>query len=187
MGRWEPDAQGRLRRAALELYADRGFEETTVADIAAHAGVTERTFFRYFADKREVLFQGSAALEGAAVAVIEQAPASSGTFETVMSAVEALGELLADREYSRRRGAVIASHAGLRERELLKMASFRSAVSTALEARGATPTAAALAAESGAAAFRVGFEQWISSGETRDFAACAAATFAELRALTTPS
>ena len=187
MGRWEPDAQGRLRRAALELYAARGFEETTVADIAARAGVTERTFFRYFADKREVLFQGSAALEGAAVAAISQAPSSRGTFEAVVTAVEALGELLADREYSRERAAVIASTASLQERELLKMSAFRAAVAAALEARGATPTAAALAAESGAAVFRVGFEQWISPGENRDFAECVAGVSAELRALTRPS
>ena len=63
MGRWEPGARGRLARVALELYAERGFEQTTVEDIAERAGVTERTFFRHFADKREVLFDGSAVLQ----------------------------------------------------------------------------------------------------------------------------
>ena len=58
MGRWEPDARGRLMQAALELYGERGFEQTTVAEIAQRAGLTERTFFRHFADKREVLFSG---------------------------------------------------------------------------------------------------------------------------------
>jgi AcrR family transcriptional regulator len=58
MGRWEPDARGRLEQAALDLYQDRGFEQTTVTEIAERAGLTERTFFRYFADKREVVFGG---------------------------------------------------------------------------------------------------------------------------------
>ena len=70
MGRWEPDAQGRLARAALELYVDQGYEQTTVADIAARAGVTERTFFRHFADKREVLFAGSGAFQETVLSAI---------------------------------------------------------------------------------------------------------------------
>jgi hypothetical protein len=60
MTRWEPNARGRLEQAALALYGERGFENTTVAEIAARAGLTERTFFRHFADKREVLFAGGA-------------------------------------------------------------------------------------------------------------------------------
>src|SRR5215472_3630839 len=77
MGRWEPDARGRLERAALELYGERGFEQTTVAEIAGRAGLTERTFFRHFADKREVLFAGSAALRDLIVNAVTSAPASA--------------------------------------------------------------------------------------------------------------
>ena len=77
MGRWEPDARGRLRRAAMELYAERGFEQATVAEIAGRAGLTERTFFRHFADKREVLFAGSEDLEQLMVDAVERAPAAA--------------------------------------------------------------------------------------------------------------
>jgi len=77
MGRWQPDARARLQESALALYGERGYEETTVAEIAERAGLTKRTFFRYFADKREVLFWGSELLEQQMVAAIEAAPASA--------------------------------------------------------------------------------------------------------------
>ena len=77
MGRWEPDARGRLEQAALALYLERGFENTTVAEIAERAGLTERTFFRYFADKREVLFSGSAIMKGLLVQTAVDAPSST--------------------------------------------------------------------------------------------------------------
>src|SRR5487761_2775335 len=76
MGRWEPNAQGRLEQAALDLYVERGFEQTTVAEIAKRAGLTERTFFRYFADKREVLFGGAKNLEEVLTREVVHAPVS---------------------------------------------------------------------------------------------------------------
>ena len=77
MGRWEPDARGRLEQAALELFEERGYARTTVGDIASRAGLTERTFFRYFTDKREVLFSGSGAVESLMVESIAAAPATT--------------------------------------------------------------------------------------------------------------
>ena len=56
MVRWEPGSAERLQKAALELFATRGFEQTTATEIAQSVGLTERTFFRHFSDKREVLF-----------------------------------------------------------------------------------------------------------------------------------
>jgi AcrR family transcriptional regulator len=183
MGRWEPDAQGRLRRAALALYADKGYDTTTVAEIAARAGVTERTFFRYFADKREVLFEGSSFLEVTLVEAIRAAPAGTGALDVIGAAVLTLGEALPDRDYARQRAAVIAAEPSLQERELLKLSTMSDAAAAALVARGTDPTPAALAADLGVTVFRVGFQRWIAPAETADLTACLAETFAEVKAL----
>src|SRR6266436_5091052 len=89
MVRWEPDARGRLEQAAFALYAEHGFENTTVADIAQRAGLTERTFFRHFADKREVLFGGAAALQETLVSAVAAAPASAAPIDAVAAGLEA--------------------------------------------------------------------------------------------------
>src|ERR1700761_8943420 len=97
MARWEPDARGRLEKAAMELFQKRGYVQTTVEDIAAHAGLTERTFFRYFADKREVLFSGSKELEKAIIDRIESAPSEATALDVVVGALEAAGAELQER------------------------------------------------------------------------------------------
>src|SRR5215469_6493583 len=94
MGRWEPDARGRLAKAAMELYAEQGFEQTTVAEIAARAGLTERTFFRHFADKREVLFYGMEMLQGLLARAIADAPASATPMDAVSAAYQAASALI---------------------------------------------------------------------------------------------
>ena len=165
MGRWEPDAAGRLRVAAMELYAERGYDRTTVADIADRAGVTARTFFRHFADKREVLFAGSEELERHMVKALAEAPASLSAMEAVAVGVLASGDIFDEirRDYVRQRSAVVNATPELRERELIKMASLTTAFTEALRDRGAAPEVAALAAETGIAVFRVSFERWISA------------------------
>src|ERR1700729_3568856 len=97
MTRWEPNASGRLQRAALELYSERGFDETTVAEIAKRAGLTERTFFRHFADKREVLFWGAGMLQEHVVEAVVNAPASAVPIDAVAAALEATGPLFEQR------------------------------------------------------------------------------------------
>src|SRR6195256_1923332 len=94
VSRWEPNARGRLEQAALQLYVERGFEQTTVAEIARHAGLTERTFFRHFADKREVLFWGAGALQELVVGTVARAPDSARPIEAVVAALEAAGAML---------------------------------------------------------------------------------------------
>src|ERR1700742_580470 len=102
MGRWEPGASSRLRTAALELYFERGFEQTTVAEIAERARLTGRTFFRYFADKREVLFAGSSDLQAAMVAALAGAPIGATPMAAVATALDAAAQMLGDRrEFSR--------------------------------------------------------------------------------------
>src|SRR6516165_9484729 len=107
MSRWEPGARGRLEQAAMELFLERGFEQTTVAEIAGRAGLTERTFFRHFADKREVLFWGQDALRELLVSAVAAAPDSLAPIDAVAAALESAGALLQERgEYARRRQAV---------------------------------------------------------------------------------
>ena len=61
--------------AAIELFDEQGYEATTVAEIAERAGLTKRTFFRYFSDKREVLFSGSQELQRLWLEGLAAAPA----------------------------------------------------------------------------------------------------------------
>jgi AcrR family transcriptional regulator len=165
MSRWEPNARGRLEDAALELYTERGFDETTVAEIAERAGLTERTFFRHFADKREVLFGGQDALVELFVTAIVDAPDSMSPLDAVGAALMAAGPVFEDRHtHAKRRQAVIAANAGLQERELIKLSSTSSAIADALRRRGVPDSAAKLTAEAGVAAFRVAFERWLAEG-----------------------
>jgi len=186
MGRWEPDARGRLRVAALELFAERGYEQTTVADIAERGGVTERTFFRHFSDKREVLFEGSEALQEAVLASIASAPADLTPLEIMATAMEAASSLIAAQPvgYPRIRAAVVAANPSLQERELLKLANLGVAAAEALQRRGVPALAAQVAAQSGVTIFSTGFERWVTPGHTDDFASCIRAALDQLRVLT---
>ncbi|MFF9564577.1 helix-turn-helix domain-containing protein [Leifsonia sp. NPDC014704] len=171
MGRWEPDAQGRLARAALELYLDQGYEQTTVADIAARAGVTERTFFRHFADKREVLFAGSATFQATVLSAIAEHEGGTTALAAAAAGMDAAAAFLEsspDPTFARRRAAVIAANASLQERELLKLATVASTSAAALVERGFDPDEAAIAAEAAMAAFRLAFERWVASDEPLD-------------------
>ncbi|MET7772917.1 TetR family transcriptional regulator [Nocardia sp. NPDC005366] len=161
MGRWEPNARGRLEQSALELYLERGFEQTTVAEIAKRAGLTERTFFRHFADKREVLFSSS--LQELMVTTLAGVPEAAAPIDAVAAAIEAAGARLQDRrDIALRRQAVIAANAGLQERELIKLASIAAAMAEALRERGVGDPAANLTAEAGIAVFKTAFECWIN-------------------------
>lgn len=185
MGRWQPGASGRLMTAALELYAERGFERTTVADIAARAGVTERTFFRHFADKREVLFDRENGLEVAATRALADAPPGAGPLSALGVALDAACGFLADRrDHARRRQGVIDAHPALQERELLKLSSLTTVLAAGLRERGVAATTAGVAAEAGVGAFRVAFARWIEPGEERELRELCRETLAELRALT---
>ena len=185
MGRWEPNARGRLEQAALELYAERGFEQTTVAEIAERAGLTERTFFRYFADKREVLFAGADTLRDLMVGALAGAPESAAPIEAVAAALQTAGALIQERrEFSRQRQAVIAANVGLQERELIKLASLASALAEALRQRGVGEPAASLTAEAGIAVFKIAFERWQSEAGQPELPRLISESLGELRAVT---
>jgi AcrR family transcriptional regulator len=183
MGRWKPDAAGRLQQAAFELYAERGYEETTVAEIAERAGLTERTFFRHFADKREVLFRGSAELQELMVDGVRAVPPSATPMQAITAGLAAAGAMFDAtlRPYSRQRQAVIDANPELQERELVKLASLAAALADALRGRGVQGPAAELTAEAGVAVFRVAFEHWIRDDSDRVFACFVDEGIAELR------
>jgi AcrR family transcriptional regulator len=188
MGRWEPDARGRLEKAAMELYVERGFDETTVAEIAARAGLTERTFFRHFADKREVLFAGAAMLQELLVTNVAAAPAATAPVDAAMAGVVAAGALIQERRaFARRRYEIIAANAELQERELIKLASLSAAVADTLRRRGVADHAASLAAEVAIAVFRVAFERWVADPVHLDLPELMGASLDELRAVTADS
>jgi len=184
MGRWEPDAEGRLREAAMGLFVEMGYDETTVADIAERAGLTPRTFFRHFADKREVLFNGSERLQQAMVDALAAAPADCSAIDAVAAALDASSAFFAsNREFARRRHAVIAASAELSERELIKLAALSAALAQALRGRGTPEPDASLAAEAGIAVFRVAFALWVKKAEKRSFGEIVGASLGRLRAL----
>ena len=186
MVRWEPGAPERLQQAALELFAHNGFEQTTAAEIAASVGLTERTFFRHFSDKREVLFYGQHLLVEAFLAGARSAPPDASPLEVVAAALESAAAFFPDdrREYSRMRQAVIEQNPALQERELHKLARLAGTLADALRARGIDDLSASLAAESGIAVFGIAFTQWIRDGQQRSLADLEADVLRHLLALT---
>ncbi|GGM29925.1 TetR/AcrR family transcriptional regulator [Promicromonospora citrea] len=189
MARWQPGTRGRLQDAALDLFVSRGYEQTTAADIAAAVGLTERTFFRHFADKREVLFDGQEMLGAAFLRGIDESPDGATPWELIEAAIASAATVFTDemRPRSRRRQTVIDQHSALQEREQHKMSHVAAEIRDALHARGVEETAARLAAESASTAFAVAFAQWLRDGEERPLTEIASAVLAELRRLATPA
>jgi len=162
----EDDVRVRLQRAALELFRERGYDRTTASEIARRAGVTERTFFRYFPDKREALFDGEAVLRAALTASIAAAPEGLGPLDTLFCAFQSVTPLLeANRGFSVPRQEIIASTPALEERELAKLAALANALAAALEARGVTELQATLAARAAMAAFAQATILWLKEPE----------------------
>jgi AcrR family transcriptional regulator len=168
----------------MDLYVERGFEQTTVNEIAERAGLTARTFFRYFADKREVLFAGSAQLQDELVAALEAAPEDASPLAAVFAALEAAAAMLGERpDYARQRQAVIDANPELQERELIKMASLGRSLADGLRRRGVPDPDASLAAELGVAVLRVAFERWVSGPKRRGLAQYVRESYDQLKVL----
>ena len=170
----------------MELFQERGYAETTVQEIAAHAGLTERTFFRYFSDKREVLFSGSSELERLVTSGIAAAADTSTPFEAVARGLEATAPLFEQRRsHARKRRVLVAAHAELRERELIKLAALGTAMAESLRKRGVSRTIATLVAETGIALFKTAFESWVddTSAKKNDLAHHVRAAVAQLRSV----
>lgn len=188
MARWTPGARERLQAAAFDVIRRRGFDAVTVAEIAEAAGVTERTFFRHFADKREVLFDGQNTLVTRIADAVAAAPEGADAVTAVRAAFDDAAQLfpLERRPHSRDRGAIIASDERLSEREAQKMRALGAAVAAALGERGVREPEASLVARAAVGVFEVAFMQWIADGEERDFAAIQSELFGRLGALLAP-
>ncbi|OIJ24638.1 TetR/AcrR family transcriptional regulator [Nocardioides luteus] len=187
MARWEPDARGRMLTAALELFAEKGYDGTTAGDIAARAGVTERTFFRHFADKREVLFANPNSLDEMVVKAIAAADEQATPLEMVIGGVRAAAVGLAEartREQAAQRSRIVEATPALQERELLKMAAMTAAAQAALAERGVGEPTAAMAAYGGVAVFQTAFSRWVSGATDLGLPECVDEAAATLRALT---
>jgi AcrR family transcriptional regulator len=188
MPRWDPRAKERLRAAALELFAEQGYENATVAQITERAGLTRRTFSRYFTDKRDVLFAGSEQLPGVVSDAIRRADAALSPFQALLATLVDTGELFADLvPHAAQRRAVIASSPELQERERTKLAAVTEALADALRERGATASSAKLLAQVGIAVFHTAFERWTDQPEHMDFAARVHEAAAELAASLAPA
>ena len=189
MARWQPNASERLALAALELFAERGYENTTVIDIAERAGLTKSTFFRHFRDKREVLFGGDAMgrlLAGA----ITAAPAAAGPLEAVAQALDAAGREIftpARRDFTARRRAVVAAHPDLQEREALKGLGLTAAMTDALKRRGVPGLTSCVAAELGTLALKIAYERWTGTASGNDFGEVARAALSEVQSVAGPA
>jgi AcrR family transcriptional regulator len=184
MARWQPDAAQRLALAALELFAERGYENTTVTDIAQRAGLTKSTFFRHFQDKREVLF-GDGTMTALVAGAIAAAPATATPLEAVAQALDAVGRQAftpARREFSARRRAVIAANPELQEREALKGLALTASMTAALNQRGVADLTARVAAELGALAWKIAYERWGDPASGGDFSEVARRALGELLA-----
>ncbi|HET9103289.1 MAG TPA: TetR family transcriptional regulator [Solirubrobacteraceae bacterium] len=162
MSRWKPDAQGRLVRAAIELFDEQGYEATTVAQIAERAGLTKRTFFRYFSDKREVLFSGSQELQRLWLEGVAATPADAPPLSAVLRGLDPVAEMFTERHgFARLRAQIVQANPELQERELIKLQTLAGALETALAQRGVPANAAILAAQAGVTIFHVAFGRWV--------------------------
>jgi AcrR family transcriptional regulator len=172
-------------RAAAELFEQHGYDQTTTADIARNAGVTERTFFRHFPDKREVLFDGALRLQDTIDEAIAAAGDDASPLDVALAGIAATAEIFNGmREHARRRAAIIAATPSLQERELLKLAGMAQGTAAALRRRGVGEPTATLAAQTAVSVFHVAFAQWIQARATPDFAGCVADAAAALRTMT---
>jgi AcrR family transcriptional regulator len=173
MGRWEPDARGRLLRAAIELFREHGYEATTTAQIAERAGLTKTTLFRLFADKREILFQGQDAIITLAERGIREAPGASSPVDVLTAGITAMaGAHSGDqRVIGRELDPIVASSAELRERAAYKRWSITRAVEEALTVRLGDRRPASVLAELGVRAYYVGFDSWIATDDDRPLTA----------------
>ena len=179
-------ARRRLQQAALELFSERGYEQTTASEIAARAGVTERTFFRHFPDKREVLFDGQITLRAALTSAIAEAPETLRPLELLYRAFRSVEQTLEDnRPFSVPRQQVIAETPALQERESAKTAALTEALALALRQRGVDEQLATLAAQTGMAAFHHAVVAWFAD-PSRRLGAHLDTAFDELSKLSSP-
>lgn len=187
MSRWEPGIRERLQEAALNLFAEQGFENTTVAEIAGRVGVNRRTFFRNFADKRDVLFSYVETLQGQLCDAIEESPTELAPLDAIAAALTHLDQLMAPRQYLRQRQAVIAASPELTERELIKFDALTTAFHEGLLRRGVVDSVGRLAAQAGMTIYRISFDRWISPDNEEEMSLIVKEVLSQFRVAVMPS
>ncbi|GLX08377.1 TetR/AcrR family transcriptional regulator [Microbispora sp. NBRC 16548] len=182
MARWDPGTQERLIKAALELYAEHGYDNVTVTQIAERAGITRRSYFRYFPDKREVLFAGSERLPPAVNEAVLAAAEAASPLSTTLDALAGVGARLVEQvRHAAERRSVIDASAELQERERTKTAAVTAAIREALKQRGVEHSRAKLVAQIATMVLQDAFDRWIDANERTDFASCLRTAAASLR------
>ena len=183
MSRWAPNARERLVNAALDLFVENGYDETTVAQIADRAGMNRATFFRHFADKREVLFGGEDVLAELFADAIRAAPKDATLIECLQAALAAAEVAMTPqlRAAAARRRLVVAANSELQERGLLKHARITKSITSALRERGTDELTARLGAELVMLAFNVAFERWMKASDDEPFSLFADAALSDLQ------
>ncbi len=167
MPRSGKEARERLVRAALELSHERGFDAVTTAEIATRAGVSERTFFRHFPDKREVLFDGERRLTEWVSDALGSVPADIAVWPAMRRAVDLIvPPLEANRPDSDRLAAIVAATPALRERAVLKEYRVVAVIADLLAGRGASADEAALVARTAWGVLGHAIEAWRASPGT---------------------
>jgi len=182
MARWEGDTRGRLEQAALALFEEQGYDRTTVAQIARRANLTERSFYRWFSDKREVLFGGTEDFQRHLVSAVAAVPAGTAPLPTLLAAFATAPEVIRPREFLRARSAVIAANPPLQERELIKLAALSDALAAALVSRGCDAQTARLATDAGLAVMRLASRRALAD-QHATFAQALAASASDLLTL----
>ena len=156
--------------AAIELFDERGYEATTVAEIAERAGLTKRTFFRYFSDKREVLFSGSQELQRLWLEGVAAAPTNATALAVVVAGLDPVADMFTElHDFARIRAGIIEANPELQERELIKLQNLAGAIKAALVERGVSTNAAILAAQAGVTVFHVAFAHWVEQDDPTAF------------------
>jgi AcrR family transcriptional regulator len=183
MARWEPDGRERLVRAALDLFTEQGYDNTTVAQIAERAGLTKSTFFRHFPDKRDVLAAGQDTLCQLFGDGVAAAAASATPLETVGAALDAAaGAFTPDRrELGPKLHAAIAASGELQGRDALKHVGLAAALSDALKKRGVPDPTASLVAEMGMLAFKMAYARWSDPANREELGTLARQALHELQ------
>ena len=168
MGRWEPDAQGRLLRAALDLFSERGYEATTTAQIAERAGLTKTTLFRLFTDKREIVFQGQTALLALVQQGVNEAPDDASAVAATISGLRVLSSTHGpeQRRIGRILDPILATNDELNERAIHKRFAITDALETALVDRHIDSQQAGVLADMGVRAYYAGYADWVASDDT---------------------
>jgi AcrR family transcriptional regulator len=184
MSRWRPDARERLQRAALELFAEQGFAATTVPEITARAGLTTRTFFRHFADKREVLYADDAEIPAVVARMMADAPPAAEPLDLIVEGLRTVAETRFEPRTAalRARRELVRSDAGLQERDLRKRAVMSEAIQAGFRSRGVEPARAALLAETCVTLINVSLTEWLDRDDDRPLHDIVLDTLATLRA-----